>query len=224
MIDKRVNTVEAALAGLSNGAAIMCSGFGGTGSPLALVRALEKTTATDLTIILNGLRALENNAPSLFSEKRVRKAICSSARGRGTEPTLFERQLQAGELELELVPQGTFAERMRAGGAGILAFYCPTGVGTRLAEGKEVREFDGKRCVLEAALKADFALIRAHTADRWGNVGFRGTQKNFAPVMAMAAKTTVVEVDVLSEEAIPQEQIGIPGIFVHRVIQLPDLR
>jgi len=224
MIDKRVATVEDALAGLADGAVVMTSGFGESGVPIALIQALEKTGVGGLTMIQNGLRLLETSAPLLFSERRVRKVICSSARGRGAEPTLFEQQFRSGELELELVPQGTFAERMRAAGCGIPAFYTPTGVGTSLTEGKEVREFNGRKCVLEHALHADFALIRADKADRWGNVSFRGTQENFAPVMAMAARTTVVEVTTLSDEPLPLDTIGIPGIFVHRVIQLPDLR
>lgn len=224
MIDKRVPTVEAAIDGLTDGAVIMISGFGGAGVPLALVTALAQTSIRDLTLIINGIRHLDTCAPNLFGEHRVLKAICSAARGRGREPTLYERQWQAGELEVEMVPQGTFAERMRAGGAGIPAFYTPTAAGTPLGEGKETREFNGRPCVLETALTADFALMRGHCADRWGNIDFRGTQANFGPAMAAAARVTVVEVDQISDTPLPPDQIDVPGIYVQRVIALPDER
>lgn len=224
MIDKRITKIEEALEGLSDGASVMISGFGGAGLPVVLIRALEAAPAGNLTLVLNSLRFVETYAPRLFEEKRVRKAISSAARGRGREPSTYERQLEAGELELELVPQGSFAERMRAGGAGIPAFYTPTGVGTKLTEGKETRTFDGRECVLETAIKADFALMRATAADRWGNVSFRGTQSNFGPAMAMASRVAVVEVDEISEDPLPLQAIDIPGIFVQRVIAVPDER
>lgn len=224
MIDKRVKTVEEALDGLFDGCSIMISGFGGAGLPIALVRALEATKVRNLTLILNSIRFMEYTAPSLFSDNRVTKAICSAARSPGKEPGIYERQVQDGTLELEMVPQGTFAERMRAGGAGIPAFYTPTGVGTKLAEGKESRVFNGKECLMETALTADFALLRGHVADRWGNVAFRGLQANFGPAMAMASKTAVVEVTTLQDEALPPSGAGISGIFTNRVIQLPDER
>jgi 3-oxoacid CoA-transferase A subunit len=132
--------------------------------------------------------------------------------------------MEQGTLELELVPQGTFAERMRAGGAGIPAFYTPTGFGTKLTEGKESREFDGRQCVLETALTADFALMRADVADRWGNVSFRGTQSNFGPAMAMASRIAVVEVERISDEPLPSNAIDIPGIFTQRIIAVADER
>ncbi len=224
MIDKRVVSVEAALEGLSDGASIMISGFGGAGAPVALIHALEQTSIRDITLIMNGIRYMDTHAPKLFGDRRVRKAICSSARGRGREPTAFERQWQAGVLEIEINPQGTFTERMRAGGAGIPAFFTPTGAGTQLAEGKETRDFDGRSCILETALTADFALLRGHLADRWGNIGFRGTQANFGPSMAAAARITVVEVEAISPDPLPPSDIGISGIYVQRIIALPDAR
>ena len=167
---------------------------------------------------------VETYAPLLFEERRVRRAVCSAARGRGERPSSFERQLFAGELEIELVPQGTFSERVRAGGAGIPAFYTPAGVGTPLAEGRETRNFDGRLYLLETSLRADFALIRGHRADRWGNVIFTGSQMNFAHAMATAAQITVVEVDRIEDEPLPPNAIDIPGIYVQRVIALDDER
>ncbi len=224
MIDKRVATVEAALEGLTDGASIMISGFGGAGVPVALIQALAHTSVRDITMIINGIRHVDTCAPTIFGDHRVRKVVCSASRGQGREPTVYERQWQAGELEVEMVPQGTFAERLRAGGAGIPAFYTPTGAGTPLGDGKEVRDFNGRPCVLEAALTADFAFMRAHCADRWGNVDFRGTQANFGPAMAAAARTTVVEVETISETPIPSDQVDVSSIYVQRVIARPAAR
>ena len=224
MIDKRVETLAAALAGLGDGARVMVSGFAGAGFPTTLVRTLEAAAAADLTLIVNSLRIVETHAPRLFRDRRVTRAICSGARSRGAGTACFERNWAAGELELELVPQGSFVERIRAGGAGISAFFTPTGTDTRLAEGKEVREFDGKPCVLEHSIRADFALIRGHRADRWGNVAFKGSQMNFAPAMASAAETTVVEVDRIDTEPLDPHRVDIAGIYVQRVIQAPDGR
>ena len=224
MIDKRVDTVEQALEGLSDGASIMIGGFGGSGLPVALVRALETTTARDLTVILISLRFIELYAPRMITERRIVKGICTAARSPGKAQSEYERQIGEGALELELTPQGTFAERLRAGGAGVPAFYTPTGVGTLLAEGKESREFDGQQCLLETGLKADFALIRATVGDRWGNVSFRGTQRNFCLAMATAARTTVVEVETIQTTPLSPEAIDVPGIFTQRIIALPDGR
>jgi 3-oxoacid CoA-transferase A subunit len=224
MIDKRVDSIEAALAGLEDGASLMLSGFGGAGFPVALVRGVETKGVRRLTLIMNTLRLAQTYAPKLFDERRVVRGICSAARGREEELQSFERQYLAGEIEVEISPQGSFSERVRAGGAGIPAFYTPAGVGTTLAAGKDVREFDGRAYVLETALTADFALLRGHLADRWGNVVFRGTQGNFGPAMAAAARVTVVEVDRLSEEPLDPHRIDIPGIYVQRVIALPDGR
>ncbi len=224
MIDKRIDTVEQALDGLCDGASIMIGGFGGSGLPATLLCALEATSARDLTVILISLRFIETYAPRMFAERRIVKGICTAARGKGKTQSEYERQIEEGLLELELTPQRTFAERLRAGGAGLPAFYTPTGFGTLLAEGKETREFNGRHCLLETGLTADFALLRADRADRWGNVSYRGTQRNFGPAMAMAARTTVVEVDSISAAPLSPEAIDIPGIFTQRVIALPDGR
>jgi 3-oxoacid CoA-transferase A subunit len=224
MIDKRIENIETALEGITDGASVMISGFGGAGLPVVLIKALEAAPVGNLTLILNSLRFIETYAPSLFADKRVSKAVSSAARGRGRDSSEYERQMEQGTLELELVPQGTFAERMRAGGAGIPAFYTPTGFGTKLTEGKESREFDGRQCVLETALTADFALMRADVADRWGNVSFRGTQSNFGPAMAMASRIAVVEVERISDEPLPSNAIDIPGIFTQRIIAVADER
>ncbi len=224
MIDKRISRVEEALEGLPDGATVMISGFGGAGLPVVLIRALEATSAGGLTLILNSLRFIETYAPALFTDRRVVKTISSAARSRGKGTAVYEYQVEEGFLEAEIVPQGTFAERIRAGGAGIPAFFTPTGVGTKLTEGKEVREFDGRPCVLEPAMTADFALMRATVADRWGNVSFVGTQSNFGPAMAMAAKTAVIEVDEVSDEPLDPRIVDIPGIFTQRVLAVPDER
>jgi 3-oxoadipate CoA-transferase alpha subunit len=224
MINKRVDTIEQAMEGLFDGASIMIGGFGGAGLPINLVRALGRTTARDLTVILVSRRFIETYAPQLFTERRIVKGVCTAARSRGKAQSEYERQISAGELALELTPQGTFAERLRAGGAGVPAFYTPTGVGTILEDGKEMREFEGRKYMLETALKADFALIRGDRADRWGNVSLRGTQRNFGPAMAMAARTTIVEVETFSEADLSPEAIDIPGIFSQRVIEAPDGR
>jgi len=224
MIDKRVETVEQALAGIEDGASIMIHGFGGAGVPVSLMHGLEALPVRALTIILNSARFLDGYAPTIFADRRVRKAVVSAARSRGPDTSSYERQWLDGELEIEMVPQGTLAERMRAAGAGIAAFYTPTGVGTDLTEGKETREFDGKAYVLETALPADFAFIRGTRADRWGNVVYHGTQANFGPAMAMAARTTIVEVAEIIDEPIPAKDVDTPGIYVQRVIALPDGR
>jgi 3-oxoacid CoA-transferase A subunit len=222
MIDKRVTSLAAALEGLGDGASILVGGFGGAGVPFALLKALEETGARDLTLIINGIRYVEGFCPKIFGEQRVRKVVCSAARSRGPNTSNYERQWLDGKLEIEMVPQGTFAERIRAGGAGIPAFFTPTGVGTQLTEGKEIREFDGRSCAMERAITGDFAFIRAMRADRWGNVRFRGTQGNFGLAMAMAARTTVVETASATDDPIAPDEVHIPGIFVHRVIELED--
>ncbi len=224
MIDKRVHTMADALEGLSDGASIMLSGFGGAGIPVNLMRGLRDHNAKNLTVIVNGMRYLETHTAEIFEQKRVVRAVTTSARGSGRDTVTFEQQWLDGYLQVEVAPQGSFVERIRAGGAGIAAFYTPTGVGTDLAKGKEVRNFDGKPHVLEYALTADFAFIRAQRADRWGNIEFHGSQANFGPAMASAARTTVVEVGELTEAPIEPTNIGIPGIHVQRVIQQTDHR
>ena len=224
MIDKRVYSVQQALEGMVNGSSVMISGFGGAGTPVSLIQALDACGARELTIMANSLRYIEAYAPQMFVDCRIRKAVASAARARGRDTANFEQQWLDGNLEIELVPQGTFVERLRAGGAGIAGFYTPTGVGTDLAEGKEIREFDGQPFVLERALTADFALLRASRADRWGNLRFHGTQENFGSSMAMAGRVAVAEVEEIVDQPLSPAQISLPGIFVQRVIELPDGR
>ena len=223
-IDKRVRDVAAALDGVRDGMSVMISGFGESGMPNALLDALIERAPKDMTLIATGAGHNGSRLAKLFEAGLVRKVVASAARGRASI-TEFERQYKAGRCELELVPQGTFAERIRAGGAGIPAFYTPVGYGTPIAEGKETRRFDGRDYVMERSLTADLALLRAERADRFGNLAFYGAQANFGPAMATAARLTVVEVkELLDEETIPPQQVVTPGIYVDRVIALPDLR
>ncbi len=219
MIDKTVSGMDAALAGLTSGASLMISGFGNAGIPGNLIRALASKDARDLTLIINAVRRVDDCDPRLFAEGRISHVITTAFRGPGRAPTNFETQWRRGEVKLEIVPQGTFAERIRAGGAGIPAFYTPTAAGTDLAAGREQRAFGDRMCVLEHALRADFALLRAQKADRFGNLNFSGTQANFGTAMAAAADTAVVEVAEISETPLPPEQVHLPGIYVDRVLQ-----
>ena len=216
MIDKRVATIAEALRGIKDGAVVLVGGFGIVGQPRALIEGLIEQGAKDLTIVTNNAGGSgDTGLPRLIAMGRVRKLICSYPR-----PTTatFDALYKSGELELELVPQGTIAERIRAAGAGVPAFYTATGVGTRLGEGKETREFDGRTYVMERALHADVALIEAWRADRWGNLTYRGSGRNFNPVMAMAGRLTVVEVNHLVPLGeLDPETIVTPGIFVDRV-------
>lgn len=222
MIDKRVESAAAAIADMKDGDAVMVSGFGGAGTPVNLMRALGDHDASGLTVIINSMRFLEGQAPSLFEDKRIVKAVCTAARGRGKEPSFYERLWQSGELEIELCPQGSFAERIRAGGAGIPAFYTATAAGVQLGDGKETREFGGRTCVLESALTADFAFMRGAEADRMGNIRFRGSQANFGPAMATASRVAVVEVQRFSDTLLPADEIGLAGVFVDRIVVAPD--
>lgn len=222
MIDKRVESAALALADLGDGAAVMISGFGGAGAPVNLMRAMAAGSARDLVIIINSLRYLEGQAPRLFEDRRIVRAVASAFRGRGREPSAYELQWQAGELEIELSPQGTFAERIRAGGAGIPAFFSPTAAGLELTAAKETRVFDGRPAVLETALTADFAMLRADVADRMGNLSFCGSQANFGPAMAAAAQTAVVEVRRFSEVLLAPEEIDLAGVYVDRVVLAPE--
>jgi 3-oxoacid CoA-transferase A subunit len=225
MIDKRVAGAAAAIAGLKDGDTVMVSGFQGSGMPNALLDAVLEHDARHLTLIANGAGQLGSRTQRLIEAGRIDKLICSSARSRGRTPGPFEDRWSAGQIELELVAQGTFVERIRAGGAGIPAFYTPVAVGTALAEGKEHRHFNGREHVLETALTADMTLLRAKLADRWGNLTYRGVQRNFGHVMTSAGAITVAEVErVLNDEPIPSHRVHTPGIFVQRVISLPDLR
>ena len=222
----------AAVADLFDGAAVMFGGFNvNLGAPKVLLRALmDNTTAKELTFIGNGVPQLPPAAPGepfvSFDPARVKKVICSfpvAARTATGRVSAFEDAFDKGTVELELVPQGTLAERMRAGGAGIPAFFTPTGVGTRLGEGKEVREFDGQACVLERWLRADFAIIKAWKADRLGNLVYRNTARNFNPLMAMAADVTIAEVaEILEPGELGPEEIVTPGIFVKRLVLVKE--
>lgn len=219
MIDKTVASPGEAVAGVADGATVLVGGFGAVGQPDALVEALAETGARDLTVIANNAGAGRVGLAKLLEMGRVRKIICSFPRSAGS--VVFEELYRAGQLELEIVPQGTLAERMRAAGAGIPAFWTPTGAGTRLAAGKEVREFHGRPHVLEHALPGDVALIEAWEADRWGNLTFRGSGRNFNPVMAMAAKRTIAQVQHLRALGeIAPDAVVTPGIFVSRVVRV----
>jgi len=226
-MDKVYPSAEAALADVPEGATVLVGGFGSAGVPDALVRALAAKGVGGLTIVSNGTGEGESGLVHLFRNRQVRRVLASfPAPGRAPD---FEQQYLAGEVELELVPQGTLAERIRAGGAGIAAFYTPTAVGTPLAEGKEHREFGGRTHLLEHAIRADFALIRGHRADPWGNVTYRKTGRNFNPMMAMAARVTVVEVEeIVPVGQLDPETVVTPSIFVQRVVLVPrrgrDLR
>lgn len=220
MIDKEVQDMKSALAGIKDGSSVMIGGFGAVGQPNALIEGLGQLGVRNLTVIANnaGFEA-DIGLGKLIGTGAVGKIICSFPRGSST----FDQRYRKGEIELEVVPQGTLAERIRAAGAGIAGFYTPTAVGTKLAEGKEVREIGGKDHVLEYALHADVALIQAWTSDRWGNLTYRGSGRNFNPIMAMAAKLTIVQAGtVLPLGTIGPDDIITPGIFVNRVLCVPD--
>jgi 3-oxoadipate CoA-transferase alpha subunit len=221
MIDKRVASVHEAVADIRDGASVMIGGFGEAGSPVELIHALIDQGARDLTVISNNTGSGEVGLAALLKERRVTRVICSFPRTANS--TVFPELYREGFTELELVPQGTLAERIRAGGAGVRAFYTPTAVGTPLAEGKETRVFEGRACVLEHGLTADFALIKGRVADRHGNVLYNKTARNFAPVMAMAARCTIVQAaSVVEAGAIDPESVVTPGIFVDRVVEVTD--
>jgi len=196
---------------------VMVSGFGPPGQPEALVSALLDSGARDLTVINNNAGAGGVAMSALFAAKRVRKVVCSFPKA--IESTIFDDLYRAGEIELELVPQGTLAERIRAGSAGVAGFYTPTGYGTQLAEGKETKVIEGRPCVLELALRADVALIRAHRADPAGNLVYRKTARNFGPVMAGAATTTISEVGgMVPLGGLDPERVVTPGALVDRIV------
>ena len=220
MIDKTVTTVAEAVADIGNGATVMIGGFGTAGMPSELIDALIAQGARDLTIVNNNAGNGEVGLAALLKAKRVRKIVCSFPRQ--TDSYVFDALYQAGEIELELVPQGNLAERIRAAGAGIGAFFTPTGYGTLLAEGKETREINGRQYVLEYPIYADFALIKAHRADRWGNLVYRKTARNFGPIMASAAKCTIAQVrEIVNLGDLDPEVVVTPGIFVKRVVEIP---
>ncbi len=219
MIDKRVATVADAVAGIEDGATVLVGGFGASGVPVELVHALLDRGTTDLTVVTNNAGSGETDVAALLRERRVRRIVCSYPRSAGS--VWFEERWRAGEVELELVPQGTLSERMRAAAAGLGGFFTPTGADTRLAEGKEVRVIGGRRHVLEEPLPGDVALVKAARADRWGNLVYRTAARNFGPTMAAAAALTVVQVDEFVELGeLDPEAIVTPGIFVDRVVRV----
>ncbi|MFO1299118.1 MAG: 3-oxoacid CoA-transferase subunit A [Burkholderiaceae bacterium] len=219
MIDKTVASLAEAVAGIHDGATVMIGGFGAAGMPAELIDALIAQGARDLTIVNNNAGNGDTGLAALLKAGRVRKIVCSFPRQ--TDSWVFDELYRSGKIELELVPQGNLAERIRAAGAGIGAFFTPTGYGTQLAEGKETRRIDGRDYVLEHPIRADFALIKALRGDRWGNLVYRKTARNFGPIMASAAKCAIAQVDeIVPLGALDPEAIVTPGIFVRRVVQV----
>jgi 3-oxoadipate CoA-transferase, alpha subunit len=217
VIDKIVEGVEKAVADIKDGATILVGGFGTAGMPYELIDAVIAQGAKELTIVCNNAGNGDTGLAALLKTKRVRKIICSFPRQ--SDSWVFDGLFRAGEIELEVVPQGNLAERMRAAGAGIGAFFCPTGYGTLLAGDRETRVIDGRNHVLEFPIHGDVALIKALKGDRWGNLVYRKTARNFGPVMATAAKVTIAQVDEVVElGALDPEAVATPGIFVQRVV------
>ncbi|WP_394833049.1 3-oxoacid CoA-transferase subunit A [Pendulispora rubella] len=220
MIDKRVPSIREAVADIRDGATVLVGGFGSVGQPNALIDGLIEQGAGDLTIVSNNAGTGHVGLARLMELGRVRRILCSFPRSAGS--VVFEELYRQGKIELEIVPQGTLAERIRAAGAGVGAFYTPTAYGTRLAQGKETRIIDGRPHVLEYALPADVALVEAWQADRWGNLTFRETGRNFNAVMATAAKLTIVQTHHIVElGTLDPEAIVTPGVYVHRVVHFP---
>jgi len=219
MIDKAVASAEAAVAEIQDGASVMIGGFGTAGMPDQLIDALIARGVGDLTIINNNAGNGEAGVAALIREGRVKKIICSFPRQ--SDSHHFDAAYRAGKIELELVAQGNLAARIQAAGAGLGAIFTPTGYGTLLAEGKETREINGVHHVLEYPIHANFALIKAHKGDRWGNLVYRKTARNFGPIMAMAARTTIAQVgEIVELGALDPEVVVTPGIFVQRVVQI----
>ena len=219
MINKIFGSMEEALADVADGSSVMVGGFGLAGQPRELIDALLDQGAKDLVIINNSAGNGDTGLAALLAAGRVRKMVCSFPRQ--VDSHVFDRLYRAGKIELELVPQGNLAERIRAAGAGIGGFYTPTGAGTPLAEGKEQRHIHGRDYILEYPLHADYALIKALHADRWGNLVYRKTARNFGPIMATAARVAVVQVeDVVELGTLDPEAIVTPGLFVQRVVRV----
>jgi 3-oxoadipate CoA-transferase alpha subunit len=219
MINKLADSVNQALQGVKDGATVLIGGFGTAGIPGELIDGLIAQGARDLTIVNNNAGNADEGLAALLKAGRVRKVICSFPRQ--ADSYVFDALYRAGKLELELVPQGNLAERLRAAGAGIGAFFCPTGHGTELAEGKETRVINGRDYVLEYPLHGDVALIKAEKGDRWGNLTYRKAARNFGPVMATAAKTTIASVhEVVSLGSLDPESIVTPGIYVSHVVKI----
>jgi 3-oxoadipate CoA-transferase alpha subunit len=218
VINKIIPTLEEAVADIHDGATVMIGGFGNAGMPAALIDALIAQGARDLTIVNNNAGNGDTGLAALLKARQVRKIICSFPRQ--ADSHVFDALYRAGEIELELTPQGNLAERIRAAGAGIGGFFTPTGYGTLLAEGKETRLINGRHYVLESPIHADFALIKALRGDRWGNLVYRKTARNFGPIMAMAAKCAIAQVsDIVELGELDPENIVTPGIFVQRVVK-----
>ena len=218
MIDKRFASIENALAGIRDGSVILVGGFGNAGSPIPLLEALIDQGASGLTIVSNNAGEGDFGLAALMKAGRISKIICSYPRSSGS--VIFEELYGQGKIDLEVVPQGTLSERMRAAGAGIGGFYTPTSAGTLLAKGKETREIEGKLHVLELPLKGDVALIKADLADRWGNLTYNKSARNFGPTMAMAADLTIAQVrQIVDLGEISPELVVTPGIFVDRVVK-----
>src|SRR6267378_2013330 len=223
MIDKRVRTLVEAVAGILDDATILCAGFGGAGLPDALCEAVIEQGARDLTVIANNAGTGRSGLAALLAAGRVRRIVCSFPRSSGS--VVFEELYAAGRIELELVPQGIISERMRCAAAGLGGFYSPVSVGTRLAEGKEHREIDGRIYVLEKPLKGDVALLSAESGDRWGNLTYRKSARNFNPTMAMAADLSIVQVrEIVALGGLDPESVATPGIFIDRIVQLGGKR
>jgi len=217
VINKIFRSPQAAVADVKDGSVVMIGGFGNAGMPSALIDALIAQGACDLTIINNNAGNGDTGLAALLKTKRVRKIICSFPRQ--TDSHVFDALYRSGEIELDLTPQGNLAERIRAAGAGIGGFYSPTGYGTSLAEGKETRLINGRHYVLESPIHADFALIKAHKGDRWGNLVYRKAARNFGPIMAMAASCTIAQVnEIVPLGDLDPEVIVTPGIFVQRIV------
>ena len=220
MIDKIVRSMAEAVKGIADGSVILLGGFGSVGQPDALLDGLIEQGAKDLTVVANNAGTGRVGLARLMDLGRVRRIVCSFPRSAGS--VVFEELYRAGKLELEIVPQGTLAERMRAAGAGVGGFFTPTAVGTKLAEGKECREIDGRMMVLEHALHGDVALVEAWEADRWGNLTYNQSGRNFNAVMATAAKLTIVQArHIVPLGALNPEAVATPGIFVNRVLHVP---
>jgi 3-oxoacid CoA-transferase subunit A len=218
-MDKRVTSVDAAIANLTDGATILMGGFGLCGIPENLIAAVRRKGTKDLTIVSNNAGVDDFGIGLLLQNKQVKKMVSTYV----GENKLFEQLVLSGELQVELNPQGTLAERLRAGGAGIPAFYTPTGYGTMVADGKETRDFDGRQYVLERAIRGNFAFIKAWKGDRWGNLIYRKTARNFNPMMATAADHVIAEVEELVDLGqLPPDQVHTPGIFVNAILAGPS--
>lgn len=221
MLNKIVDSLEQALHGVHDGATVLIGGFGGAGHPTELIHALIDQGARELTVVNNNAGNHESGLAALLKAGRVRKIICSYPRA--AHGHVFAELYAAGKIELECVPQGTIAERLHAGAAGLGGFYTPTGYGTDLAQGKETREIDGKHYVFEKPLRGDFALIMAEQADCWGNLVYRKAARNFNPLMCQAARTSIVQVrEIVALGALDPEQIVTPSIFVNRLIEIAN--